>query len=61
VLRFLSSAFADTRPDTTLLGAPAWTWWWEVNQVKLLFASNKAWNAQSAAQFINCARSYMEI
>jgi hypothetical protein len=61
VLRFLSTALADLRPGTTLLGAPAWVWWWEVNQVRPLFRSDNAWGAPSAAQFIACTRNYMEI
>ena len=61
VLRFLSSGLTDVRPGTTLLAVPSWMWWWEVNQVRLLFTPDKAWSAQSAVQFITYARSYMEI
>jgi hypothetical protein len=61
VLRYLSTGLSDVRPGTSLLGSPPWMWWWEVNQIRPLFASDKTWSAQSAAEFIAYVRSYMEV
>jgi hypothetical protein len=60
-LRFLHAALHDTSPGTSLANLPPWVWWFEVNGIKRLFAGGQAWTPHSAAAFIDCAMSYMEL
>jgi hypothetical protein len=61
VLRYLSYVLADRGVGTTLLGAPTWSWWCEVNGIKSLFDGTQAWTVTDAASFIDLARCYMDV
>ena len=41
VLSYLSYVFANRNPGASLLSAPTWCWWYEVNGIKPLFDSTK--------------------
>ena len=61
VLRYLSFILSDRHPATTILGAPTWTWWHEVNGIKSLFDDTQAWTVAGAAEFVGLVCSYMGI
>jgi hypothetical protein len=61
VLRYLSYVLANRSNGATLLGAPTWAWWYEVNGLKPLFGPEQAWTVATAAEFIGLAKEYMGV
>jgi hypothetical protein len=61
VLSYLSDVLTNRSSVATLLGAPTWSWWREVNGIKNLFESTQAWTVADATAFIELARGYMEV
>ena len=61
VLNCLSYVLAQRSTNATILGAPTWTWWREVNEIKPLFSSPQAWSITDAAEFVGLAKSYMGV
>ncbi len=59
VLGYLSYVLSDRRSGATILGAPTWSWWKEVNGIKPLFNGVSA--VAAASEFVELARSYMGI
>ncbi|MEA2919065.1 MAG: hypothetical protein QOJ15_11146 [Bradyrhizobium sp.] len=61
VLQYLSYALTERSGGATLLGAPSWFWWHEVNGIKSLFDGSQTWTVASAAEFVQLARGYMGV
>lgn len=61
VLHYLSYVLTNRNAGATILGAPGWVWWTEVNGIKGLFDGPQAWSVADASEFVALARSYMGV